>query len=93
MIQTVKIAPIEAWCPACINDAIKHGVNIVKIVGMAVDIDTESMEPHWADEFKHLCEGRIWKLTAESTDRLLETSGLLPSGETSFLCEHLLEMD
>jgi len=93
MIAIVKIAPKEHWCSGCRNEATKYGVDIDKIAGMSVEIFTESLLPNWKGKYGSPCDGRIWQLTMDSTNRLREMMNFSKDNRESWLCEHILEID
>lgn len=91
MIATVRIAPIERWCPAATEELVRHPL-MAELVGHVVQIETERVIPSGLED----CGGRMWE-TTESTRKLFETA--VPSFGTGnleyypWICEHVLEMD
>lgn len=60
--------------------------NRARIVGMPVEILTDSMQTSGQD-----CGGRTWAMTEASHKALNEAAGI--DEQTNRICEHVLEMD
>jgi hypothetical protein len=90
MIATVRIAPVEQWCKIAKSPQGTTMELASRIVGMPVDIFTESLAPHP----KHGDDTvKTWIITEESKRRIFEAAGkTVPTRKYRF-CEHMLEMD
>ena len=84
MIATVHIAPIERWC-----DPVRANGD-QRVVGLPVDIYPQTCQKAYFTT----CDGREWKLTDESAERI---RGILGKDFHPFvqfwMCEHQLAMD
>jgi len=86
MIARVRIAPIERWCKKYTPTKPEHWPIAQKLVGMEVEIYTESMRPAICDP-----EVRMWNTTPKM-EQVFRDAGCLPTGGPG-MCEHILEMD
>jgi hypothetical protein len=90
MIARVKIAPVERWCEIAKRGA-SRGMEITAcLVGMSVDIYTESLGPHPAHGDDSV---KTWIVTEESKRRIFEAAGRSVPRKKYRFCEHMLEMD
>jgi hypothetical protein len=85
VIAKVRIAPVERWCEKGSHRLINYPEAYVP--GTLVGVHTESMTS-WVN-----CNGRVWLLTLEDSNRIRESCGLGPTDIAGGLCEHMLEMD
>jgi len=87
MIAKVRIAPVERWCERYANAKTEKNLPLArKLVGITVEILTETMRPAQCDP-----EARMWFVTEESKRRIGEITGQPATGNP--ICEHVLEMD
>jgi hypothetical protein len=91
MIAKVRIAPVERWCPVNRQD-LRDFPDGKKLVGMTVEILTESMKRIGDFQRFGKSEGyATWRLSERS---VAELRNIVPQVKSDIrLCEHMLEMD
>ncbi len=90
MITKVRIAPLEKWCEIAKSPKGTTLERASRIVGMEVEIYTESLGPHP----KHGDDSvKTWIITEESKRRIFEAAGKRVPAASYKFCEHMLEMD
>ena len=93
MIAVVRIAPVEQWCPSNLKDLDDYPAG-AKLVGMEVEILTESMQNYGDCEVRRVPgKGRIWKISQKSRDAIGQIIYPTKVDPDVRLCEHMLEMD
>lgn len=86
MIATVRIAPVERWCPAK-RVGIDWDAVRAKQDNPMVKILTGTMKQcQW-------CDGRAWVHEPNDVNELRASVGREPISDERWLCEHMLEMD